>query len=99
MIYKGLLILSWIYIFFGLIGLFRFNNVYTRFLVSSKIDTVAFITIIFAIMIKTGFEPITLKLFVVLIFFMISNPVSIHMIVKSAYDNGLPLYPTERRGD
>ncbi|MBN4062728.1 MAG: cation:proton antiporter [Alkaliphilus sp.] len=98
MIYKGLLILSWIYIVFGIIGLFRFHNIYTRFLVSSKIDTVAFITIIFAIMIRTGFELITLKLFVVLFFFMISNPVSTHMIVKSAYDNGLPLYPAEKRG-
>lgn len=91
MIYKILLIISWIYILFGLVGIFRFSNMYARLLTSSKIDTVASITILLALIIKSGFSPITIRLFIILLFIMITNPVSSHIIARSAYFNGIQL--------
>lgn len=91
MIYKIFLIISWIYILFGLIGIFRFSNMYARLLTSSKIDTVASITILLALIIKSGFSPITIRLLIILLFIMITNPVSNHIIARSAYFNGIRL--------
>ncbi len=89
MIYKGLLILSWIYIIFGLIGIFRFNNMYVRLLTSSKIDTVATITILIALIVKSGINDLSLRLLLIMIFIMITNPVNNHIICRSAYLNGI----------
>ena len=91
MMYKILLILSWIYIAFGIIGIFRLSNMYSRLLTSSKIDTVASITILFALIFKSGFTPISIRLFLILIFILITNPISNHIIARSAYLNGIPV--------
>lgn len=91
MIYKLLLILSWIYITFGIIGILRFKDIYSRLLTSSKIDTAALITIFLALIIKSGFSAISVKLFVILLFMIITGPVTNHVIARSAYLNGIEL--------
>ncbi|MBS4536491.1 monovalent cation/H(+) antiporter subunit G [Clostridium sp. D2Q-14] len=91
MISNLLLVLSWIFILFGVIGIFRFKNMYARLLTSSKIDTVAFITIIFALILRTGFSDLTIRLVLILIFILMTGPISSHVIARSAYLNGIPL--------
>ena len=89
MIYNLLLIISWIYIAFGIIGIFRFSNMYARLLTSSKIDTVAAITILIALIFKVGFNPMSIRLIIILAFIMVTGPISNHIIVRSAYLNGI----------
>lgn len=89
MIYKVLLVLGWIYIVFGMIGIFRFNDMYVRLLTSSKIDTVATITILIALMMKSGTSNMTLRILLIIVFIMITNPVNNHIICRSAYLNGI----------
>jgi multicomponent Na+:H+ antiporter subunit G len=91
MIYKGLLILSWIYIVFGILGIFRFSDLYSRLLTTSKIDTSALITIFLALIIKCGFSAMSLKLVLILFFMIITGPVNNHIIARSAYLNGIEL--------
>lgn len=95
MIYKGLLLLSWVYIIFGMIGIFRFKNMYARLLTSSKIDTVATLTIIIALIFKAGFSEMTVKLLMIMFFIMITNPINNHIISRSAYLNGVPVKDKE----
>jgi len=64
---------------------------YARLLTSSKIDTVAAITILIALIIKTGFNYISLRLLIIMIFLMVTNPVNSHIIARSAYLNGIKL--------
>lgn len=97
MMYKILLILSWIYISFGIIGIFRFPDMYSRLLTSSKIDTVAAITILFALIVKSGFTPASIRLALILIFILITNPISNHVIARSAYLNGIPVRKEVKR--
>lgn len=97
MIYKALLILSWIYIIFGIIGIFRFKNMYARLLTSSKIDTVATLTILIALIIKSGFNLLSLRLLIIMIFLMLTSPVSNHIIARSAYLNGIELKEEGRK--
>lgn len=91
MIYNILLILSCIYIIFGLIGIFRFSHVYERLLVSSKIDTAATLTIMIALIIKSGFSDYSLKLVIILLFLLLTGPVATHVIARSAYRNGIDI--------
>ncbi|MTI70988.1 MAG: monovalent cation/H(+) antiporter subunit G [Firmicutes bacterium] len=97
MISNLLLILSWIYIIFGIIGIFRFSNMYARLLTSSKIDTAATITILLALMFKSGFNFFTLRLVILLTFVLITGPVSNHIIARSAYLNGINLKGEDKK--
>lgn len=96
MIVKGLFILSWIYIIFGIIGIFRFPDLYSRLLTSSKIDTAATITILFALILHEGWNGYAAKLIILLVFILFTSPVSNHIIARSAYLNGIPV---KKEGD
>ena len=82
-IYIGL-----IFVAFGIVGLFRFDNFYTRALTASKVDTVGYITILIGVMLKSGFNFLTLKVGVLLVITLIINPLTTHMITRSAYVSG-----------
>lgn len=82
-IYIGL-----IFVAFGIVGLFRFDNFYTRALTASKVDTVGYITILFGVMLKSGFTFLSLKVGVLLVITLIINPLTTHMITRSAYVSG-----------
>ncbi len=97
MIYRILLILSWIYIVFGIVGIFRLPDMYSKLLTSSKIDTVASITILFALMVKSGFTPTSIRLALILIFILITNPISNHLIGRSAYLNAIHIKKEVRK--
>ena len=80
-----------IFMLFGIIGIFRFNDFYSRILVTSKIDTVGAITLIFGLMLKHGISFFTMKLLIILVLLLLLNPLSGHIIARSAYlsDSGL----------
>lgn len=82
-IYIGL-----IFVTFGIVGLFRFDNFYTRALTASKVDTVGYITILIGVMLKSGFTFLSLKIGVLLVITLIINPLTTHMITRSAYVSG-----------
>lgn len=89
MISNFLLVLSWFFMLFGVFGLFRLKGVYTRLLSSSKIDSVTVITLFLALMIRLGWHQLTLKLGLVLIFYLLTNPVTNQIIANSALRNGV----------
>ncbi|SRR6056297_102560 len=97
MIGKILLVISWIYIIFGIIGIFRFENMYSRLLTSSKIDTVATFTVLIALLFYTGISEYTVKLLLIIFFLVITSPISNHIIVRSAYLNGIPVGQKEEK--
>ncbi|SKC64962.1 monovalent cation/H(+) antiporter subunit G [Maledivibacter halophilus] len=89
MIGNVLLVLSWIYIVFGIIGIFRFSNMYSRLLTSSKIDTVAAITTFIALIFYSGFNAFSIRLALIMLFVIFTTPISNHVIARSAYLNGI----------
>ncbi len=74
--------------FFGLLGLFRFSNFYSRILISAKVETVGFLTIMIALMLFSGFTFASLKIFLILLLMVITNPLATHAIARSAYISG-----------
>jgi len=89
MIADILLIMAWFFMLFGIFGLFRLKGIYTRLLSSSKIDSVTVITLFAALMIKSGWSAMTLKLAVILVFYLLTNPVTNQIIANSALRNGV----------
>ena len=81
-----------VFILFGVIGIIKFKNFYTRLLVTCKIDTVGAITIIIGIAIKHGISFFSLKALLLMLIMLIINPLASHMIARSAYLSG---YQTE----
>lgn len=84
------LILSHIFIMGGLFifgvatfGLFRFDYILNRAHVAAKCDTLASLLIIIGLMIYSGFTNISLKMFIVLIFLWLTNPVATHLICET----------------
>ncbi|MCR3906355.1 MAG: monovalent cation/H(+) antiporter subunit G [Tenericutes bacterium] len=87
-----ILILSWLFLIFGMIAIFRLKNVYTRILTAATIDTVASFLMLFALMIAAAQYAYGIRLFVLVIFLMITNPISSHVNIRSAYLIGVPIH-------
>jgi multicomponent Na+:H+ antiporter subunit G len=66
-------------------GLFRFPDLFMRLHANSKVNTGGAITIFSGIMILNGVNMVTLKIFFILIFLLILNPVISHALAQSAY--------------
>ncbi len=76
------------FMFFGVLGLFRFKDFYSRILISAKIETVGFLTIMVGLILFSGFNFASLKIFLILLLMVITNPLSTHAITRSAYISG-----------
>ncbi len=79
----GLLFLA-----FGILGIFRFSNFYARILVASKIDTVAFLTILAGVIVRQGWSAFSLRVVLILVIMLLINPLITHIITRSAYLSG-----------
>ncbi len=84
-----LLLFGALLVILGMIGIFVFKDLYARILTSSMIDSAATVAILVALMFKVGWNTLTLKLFIILAFLLITSPVSNHLIASSAHLNGV----------
>ena len=77
-----------IFMFFGFVGISRFNNFYTRLLAASKTDTVGALTVVIGVAILHGFSFFTGKVVLLGIIMLIFNPLVAHILARSAYLSG-----------
>lgn len=68
----------------GAIGINKLEGIVPKLLTSSLIDTMGVIVIFTGLLLKTGFSPIGIRLIIVLIFLLLTNPVINHVITKAA---------------
>jgi multicomponent Na+:H+ antiporter subunit G len=85
------IICSWFFIAFGLIAIFRLENLYTRILSAATIDTVASILLIIGLLFADASFSTILKLLMLLVFLFITGPISSHVNIRSAFLVGIPL--------
>lgn len=79
------ILLSGFFFFVGTTGLIRLPDVFSRMHATTKSDTLGAGLMILSLIIYRGIDFVSLKLFIILIFILITNPVSSHIIAKSAY--------------
>ncbi len=96
-----LLIISWIFIIFGMVSIFILKNVYTRILSAATIDTMGSLTIIIALLLSSITQYDYIIRFVLLIgFLLMTTPISSHVNIRSAYLTGVEvkhIYTDEQR--
>ncbi len=79
------------FIGFGILGLYRFKNFYTRILIASNVDTAGFILLLAGVIIKHGFSFFSLKVSFIVGLVLIVNPLITHAITRSAYNSGFKI--------
>lgn len=80
------LLLGAVFALMGNIGALLFPDVYTRLQASSTCSTTSVLSFLVAAMILAGFTEMTGKIVVILLFFLITNPISSHIIARSAWE-------------
>jgi multicomponent Na+:H+ antiporter subunit G len=60
-----LVTIALIFMALGVIGLFRFKDFYSRILISAKIETVGFLTIMIGLIILSGFSYAAMKIMLI----------------------------------
>jgi len=86
--------------FLGNVGVMRFPDIYTRLQASSKCGITSVLSILIASMLLKGFSPMTGRIFVIMIFFLITGPVASHIIGRKAWEEGIiPWKRKPGRGD
>jgi len=83
-----IIIIGLVFMLLGVIGIFRFKDYYARVLVSAKVDTVGFITVLIGLMLKQGFNFFSAKVLIAVVFFVITNPIGTHAVTRSAFLSG-----------
>ena len=87
-----ILVLSWVFIIFGMVAIFKLKNLYTRILSAATIDTVASLSIIIALLIANITDYSYVIRFSLLIgFLLITNPISSHVNIRSAFLSGVEI--------
>jgi multicomponent Na+:H+ antiporter subunit G len=90
-----ILVLSWFFIIFGMIAVFGLKNMYARILSSTTIDTVASFLVLFALMFVSSSFVFIVRFVLLIIFLLITNPISSHVNIRSAYLSGIPIHDKE----
>lgn len=73
----------------GIIGIFRFHHFYARILITSKIEVVGFLTLMAGIVIRYGLSFFSLKVGLISLFVLLTNPISTMAITRSAHKSGV----------
>ena len=91
------LIISWLFIFFGVVAIFAFKNLYMRIIASTIIDTVASILVIIAAIFLQFTVGFGFRLTLLILFIILTSPISTHVNIRSAYLSKLPLRHDEEK--
>lgn len=90
------LILTIIFVVFGIfflligsIGTIRLPDFYSRTHATSKSDTLGMMLIIIGLIVFEGFTLNSGKLFLVLLFILLANPIGAHALARAAHESGL----------
>lgn len=73
----------------GIVGVFRFPDVYTRLHASSICATSATLSVLLGSLFFMGWGPMMGKTLVLLLFFLLSSPVTSHIIARYAWEKGI----------
>jgi multicomponent Na+:H+ antiporter subunit G len=79
------------------VAIFAFPNLYMRIIASTIIDTVASILVILAaifMMFTVGF---VFRLILLVLFIILTSPISTHVNIRSAYLSKLPIHHDEEK--
>lgn len=96
---SGLIVAALVFMAIGVIGIFRFRHFYARILITAKVEVIGFLVLMAGVMIRHGLSYFTLKVGLISLFVLLTNPITTMAITRSAYKSGLRPSDDERKGD
>lgn len=82
----------------GAVGIFKFDEFYSRMHAASVTDTLCVFFIVIGLSLQSGFTLVTVKLLFTLGLLWLTGPVASHALIRSAYQTGLkPKLTTTRK--
>ena len=86
-----LIVLSWVFLLFGMIAVFRLKNLYQRIISATTIDTVAALLVILGLFFYIPDFAFAIRLILLILFLFITNPISSHVNIRSAFLTGIAI--------
>jgi multicomponent Na+:H+ antiporter subunit G len=87
MLLVSLVMLSGLFFFMvGTIGILRFPDIFTRAHCAAKCDTLGVVLCLLSLIIFNGFNLVSLKIILIVVFVWVTNPVATHLIAKAEYN-------------
>jgi multicomponent Na+:H+ antiporter subunit G len=91
----GFLLAGTFFFITATIGLIRFPDLFTRMHATGKGDTLGASMILIGLAIHVGLTPETVKILIILVFTLLTSPVSAHAISRAVYTSGAELWVKE----
>lgn len=85
---NSMMIIGLLFMALGVFGIFRFKDFFARILITAKVDTVGFITVMLGLVIKHQFDFFSGKILLVFALYLITNPIATHAVTRSAQLSG-----------
>jgi len=85
---QGLILLGLLITVFGVYAVLKLNTFYARLVITSKVEALGFMTVIFGTLILGGFSLVSLKLAMILIFELLTVSLGAHAVARSAWNSG-----------
>lgn len=85
----GFFILGLFFMFFGVLGIIRFPDVYTRLHPAGKAGTAGVLSIFIGLIIYSGISSFSWRIMLIALFMIITSPVASHAIARGAIESGL----------
>lgn len=86
------------FLLIGSIGTIRLPDFYSRTHATSKSDTLGMMLVIIGLMIFEGLTITSGKLFLILLFILLANPIGAHALARAALNSGLkPLFSDHKK--
>ena len=96
---RALVLLGILFIATGVYSVLRYREFYSRVVITAKVDTVGFITVMIGLMLLEGTTFASLKVLIIIVFEMLTSPLSTHAIAHSAYTAGYRIEREDSRND
>ncbi|MBU0501804.1 MAG: monovalent cation/H(+) antiporter subunit G [bacterium] len=77
------------FMFFGMLGIIRFPDLYTRLHPAGKAGTAGVLSIFIGLIIMTGFSVFSMRIILITLFIVITSPVASHVIARGAFESGI----------
>lgn len=83
-IFAGVLIICGLFVLgIATVGIFRFSTMLNRIHVAAKCDTLGALLVLLGLIILSGWNVFSLKLFLVIVFLWLCNPAASHLVARA----------------
>ncbi len=95
----ALIAVALLFMALGVLGVFRFRHFYARILITAKVEIIGFLVMMTGIVIRHGFSFFSLKVGLISLFVLLTNPLTTMAITRSAHRSGVRPQPDARKAD